>query len=232
MDPLSVVGGVASIVQLIETSQKVVTYLHTVKSAPEERNDLLIELSSLLGLLISFKCRAEAATTEDPWLQAVKCLGQVNGPLEQIEDSLGALTKKLIPRNGLRGIARDCVWSLEKKEVHSILSKIERLKSSLSLALANDFIGLYDQIFSNLSSVQDNVSRIGRDIDLVQRNLHDQERREVEAWTSDYDPMPRHMELSARRCQPTGSWFFQEPAMQDWLYKNDGFIWCPGIPGE
>ena len=52
MDPVSAIGLVASIVQLIATTSKVIKYVDEVKDAPKERASLASEAANLVPLLI------------------------------------------------------------------------------------------------------------------------------------------------------------------------------------
>ena len=59
MDPITAVGFVAALVQLIDITSKAVRYINDVKNAPKSRAKLAREASGLLSLLIDLRYRVE-----------------------------------------------------------------------------------------------------------------------------------------------------------------------------
>jgi hypothetical protein len=80
MDPVTLAGLAASIVQLIDATTTVIKYLNDVKDAPKDRATLAREGSSLLALFTDLRYRVEEAKPTDPWLRS---LGVKGGPLDQ-----------------------------------------------------------------------------------------------------------------------------------------------------
>lgn len=140
MDPITVVGLVASIVQLINTTATVIQYLNDVKDAPKTRARLAREASDLLALLTDLRYRVEEAESTEPWFTNIRSLGLAGGPLSQFQEAIETLEKKLRPESGLRKLGKTLLWTLEKGDIELILSKIERLKTFVSLALQNDHL--------------------------------------------------------------------------------------------
>lgn len=140
MDPISVVGLVASIVQLIETTTKVVGYVNDVREAPTERAQFARHASSLLALLIDLRYRVEEAkSTSDPWFAALRGLGAPGGPVDQLQGKMEYLATKLEPSTGrLSKVGKALAWALGKKEMEEALAQIERVKTLIMLALQND----------------------------------------------------------------------------------------------
>lgn len=66
MDPVSAIGLVASIVQLIATISKIIKYVDEVKEAPKERGSLALEAANLMPLLMTLKQRVETSSSTDP----------------------------------------------------------------------------------------------------------------------------------------------------------------------
>ena len=71
-DPLTAIGVVASIVQLIDATTKTYKYLNEVKHATKERADLAMEAANLVPLLTSLRNRVESAydDPQDKWTKS------------------------------------------------------------------------------------------------------------------------------------------------------------------
>src|ERR1700753_4149951 len=95
MDPITVVGLVATLVQLIDATTKVLGYLNDIKNAPKARAHVAQEASLLLALLTSLRFRLEDANTKDPWVKGVLTLGMAGGPLDLFREALEALAARL-----------------------------------------------------------------------------------------------------------------------------------------
>jgi len=137
MDPLSFTASIAAVLQLTGT---VLGYLNNVKDASKDRAKIAIEASIVYSLFTALKYRLEEAETSDPWYQGIRSLGVDNGPLDQFKAALELLASKLNPGNRFRKLGRALMWTFTKTEVADILSKIERLKTLINLALANDLL--------------------------------------------------------------------------------------------
>lgn len=141
MDPVTAVGLVATVTQLIAVTTKVIKYLSDVKDAPKDRGKLALEISSLLTLLTNLRFEAEEAEESkeaDPWFNNICSLAYKTGPLDQCKTALEKLSRKLKSEPGLKKFGRALVWTLDKKEVYDLLVQIERLKSLINIALARD----------------------------------------------------------------------------------------------
>jgi hypothetical protein len=138
MDPVSAIGLTASIVQLIDTTTKVVKYIQDVKKATEDRGKLAQEIASLLGLFYGLKYKVESADIASPWFKGILSLGAHDGPLDRFKQAMEDLARKLEPNSGLKALGKRLIWPLEKKDCNEILSKIERVKTLVGLALQED----------------------------------------------------------------------------------------------
>lgn len=138
-DSMEVVGFVAAVVQLIDITSKVVNYFNDVKDAPKDRAELTREATGLLALLTDLRYRVEDITSTDVWFIGIRSLAGEGGPLMEFKRAMEDIADKLAPRTkvNLRRVLR---WTLEKKEIHAILSKIERLKTLIGLALQKDHL--------------------------------------------------------------------------------------------
>ncbi|KAF7502216.1 hypothetical protein GJ744_006438 [Endocarpon pusillum] len=138
-EPLGIVASIIAVLQLTTTAVK---YLNDVKDGPSERVRILAEISTIRGLLHTFKDFAESTEPGDTSLATIKSLNVPDGPLDQFKAALERLLSKLKPAHGVKKVARALTWSLEKGEVITILSQIERQKALFLLARQNDHLGL------------------------------------------------------------------------------------------
>lgn len=135
MDPLSISASIAALLSLTST---VVQYLGAVKGASKESRKVLIEVSSVSGLLYQLKDLAEREREGETLSRTVRLLGAPKGPLEQLQTALNELSSKLTPVAGWEKTRRALVWPFHMEEIKAILDKIERQKSLLGLALQQD----------------------------------------------------------------------------------------------
>ena len=137
MDPLSLAASITALLQLTAT---VVGYLNDVKDASKDRAKVTIEVANVLGLLTCLQYRVKDAKSDDAWYDAIRVIGAKDGALEQYHSALEQLASKLAPGKGIKSLGRALIWSFEKKEMNDIISRIERLKTLISLALENDLL--------------------------------------------------------------------------------------------
>ena len=97
------------------------------------------EISHLDTLLTLLEARVKQAKRGDPWFAAVLALG--DGPLNQLKSHLDQLALRLEPAKGfIQGMKNRVTWVLDKTEVMDLLSKIERTKTLVTLALTDDLL--------------------------------------------------------------------------------------------
>ena len=137
MDPLSVTASVIAVLQL---TNAVIQYLNDVKDAPKECQQCVIEASNLLSPLINLRYRAEKAQIGDPWFEQLRKLNVKDGPLDQYKQALELLRTKVEIGDGIQKIKRRLLWRFSKEEAASILARMERLKSLVSVALGMDHL--------------------------------------------------------------------------------------------
>ncbi|KAI9774337.1 MAG: hypothetical protein M1840_004231 [Geoglossum simile] len=236
MDPITVVALAASIVQLIDATTKALKYLNDVKDALRDRATLAREVTSLLPLLTDLRYKVEeASSTHDPWFAGVRTLGVEGGPLDQLKDTMVDLTKKLKPETGAKNIckrlARTLVWTIDKGQINNILSKIERLKTRVSLALQGDHFKLSLAIKGDLAEVKNNVHQSTKGVAELQKGQISQESRRIIAWLSPLDFPTKQTDFIRRREEGTGEWLLKADIFRNWVDGTGGTLLCPGIPG-
>jgi hypothetical protein len=132
------IGIAGSIVGILQLTATVLKYLNGVKDASKGCNRILIEVSSVYGLLFNLNNLVERAGSEETSLAMVMSLGVPNGPLVQFESALKRLATHLEPVHGLKKAGRAFIVPFKKEEVTNILHIIERQKTLFILALQND----------------------------------------------------------------------------------------------
>jgi hypothetical protein len=137
MDPISLA---ASIVQLIGATTKVIKYLNDVKDASKDRETLAREGCSLLTLFTDLRYRVEEAESTSDWFAVIRSLGGEGGPLDEFKKTMEELARKLKPEAGIKKFGKALIWALDRNEINNILSRIERLKSLVNLALQKDHL--------------------------------------------------------------------------------------------
>jgi hypothetical protein len=135
MDGLSVTASVISVLQL---TGEVIEYLKDVKDAPKDCQQCCSEASNLHGLLINLLYYLNQRQTGDTWYTAVRALNVENGPLDQYRQALVLLQSRVEIRHGIQKIKSRLLWRFNKEEAASVLVRMERLKSLVSIALEMD----------------------------------------------------------------------------------------------
>jgi hypothetical protein len=138
MDPVTAVGLAATVCQLIAVVSTVVGYLNNLKEAVKDRGKLAREVTSLLATLTDLRYRIEDTNDSDPWFVGLRSLGVEHGPLDQFKEAMEELAERLKPATGLNKIAGRLKWPVDQKKIKDVLSKVERLKSSVMLAQQKD----------------------------------------------------------------------------------------------
>ena len=62
------------------------------------------------------------------------------GPLQQFRDAMEELGRKLKPHAGIEKFGKALLWTIDKNNIKDILGKIERLKTTVGLALQMDHL--------------------------------------------------------------------------------------------
>lgn len=137
MDPLSISVNITTLLQVTGT---IISYLHNMKSTPNDHIKFASELSGMQSLLPVLQRCVEQAKLGDPWFTAVLELGIKNGPLDQVKSHLDQLMLKLKPAEGLKDIRKGPTWVFDKVEIINVLSKVERTKTLVSLVLTDDLL--------------------------------------------------------------------------------------------
>ena len=257
VDPFSIIGGVASILQISST---VVSLVKATKGAPNDRQRLLIEINATTALCQTLSDYAEIDA--ESWIETLRALDENDGsPLYQFKRSLEYVHKKLASESKtdkkLQAWVKNITWPFTKSELLDLVTGIERQKSLLSIALTNDNIRLSlairdetQRITRMLESFQSIQGEQYNDTHLIARSVDSlHSRQQAAAQKSQYreyqerkqallaklttiDFEATHTDISSRRAKSTGQWLLESPVYNSWRSKlSPSIMWCPGIPG-
>ncbi|KAF1363100.1 hypothetical protein EJ07DRAFT_54123, partial [Lizonia empirigonia] len=237
MDPLSVT---ASIIAILQLTVKVGEALSDAKDASKDRSQFTADTSNLSNLLVALLSRLDESSN-DPWHANVRELGGKDGLLYQYRIALEGLTNKISAGHGLKKTAKTFLWKYVRDDAERILSRIERLKSLVQIALEMDHLfdsdiadthsKLSQAIKSCVRSLQDNNKTIRAGVDAMQQDQDRQRHRLIMDWLSPDDFPAQHADLIARRQADTGLWFLDSSEFTEWIHGASQTLFCPGIPG-
>jgi len=137
MDPISAVGLLGAIESLAEGAFKIVSFINTIKEGGKQRLRLFTELNSLWMVLKLLESHFDSEDEElsEPWLKTIAILDEDNGVFDQIQVTFNNIMSRLQPKTGHRKVLQTLRWPFDESEVEALTAQLERLKSSLNLAL-------------------------------------------------------------------------------------------------
>ncbi|KAJ7271001.1 ankyrin repeat-containing domain protein [Mycena rebaudengoi] len=171
MDPVTAVGLVASILQLIAAAKSVIDLGRDARNATKDQRDLFLEIQNLAPLLEDVYNRLKQSNN-----RSVNGIQQLGKPLDQLKETMEHITRKLGSANKVGSKA--LVWTFwSKKEVDEDLAKIERFKAVLNawLLLDNWDVGQqqekhYNQIRQDQYQIRTELGNISQN----QREYHEE----------------------------------------------------------
>ena len=221
MDPVTAVGLASSITSLVEFSFKIVKYLEGIKEGGKDRRRLNDEVISLWMSLRTLEAQAARETVDhdDAWLESIQTLAEPNGIFEQIRTSLNQIATKLTSTSASlpAKVMLTLRWPLDKEEVDRIITRIDRLKNSVILALSQANISLAKE-------TRDDVS-------MLKKTMKDRRLGTIIDWISPLNFRPRQQAIRGVQVPGTGAWFFKHRKFLNWVLGEEPVLWCPGIPG-
>ncbi|KFY98731.1 hypothetical protein V500_01563 [Pseudogymnoascus sp. VKM F-4518 (FW-2643)] len=208
-DPLTVVGIVANIVQLVDFSTKVLARLNDFQSnlgeTPKAFRHIKAELPVLQETLKQAIDKIDHGAIEDSTKAAL--LPAVQGCKIQIE-ALDGLLAETLP------VASDSRFKKTTKALWSITQdgKVESITKTLRGYIAT--LTFYHAAAS--STLQPT-----KDAKLVK----------IRRWLSAPDPSTNHRKAIKLRQPNTGLWLLESEVYSKWKSNRSSFVWLYGIPG-
>ncbi|KAJ7291398.1 ankyrin repeat-containing domain protein [Mycena rebaudengoi] len=163
MDPVSAVGLVASILQLVAAAKSVIDLGRDAVNATKDQRDLLLEVQNLAPLLEDLKYRLQ-----QPNNQSVNGIQKLKKPLGQLKETMENITRKLGPANNVG--SKPLIWTFwNKKEADEDMAKIERFKAVLNAWLLLDTWDVGQQQEKNHSRLLTEVKNLAQN----EQDFHD-----------------------------------------------------------
>ncbi|KAJ7291413.1 hypothetical protein C8J57DRAFT_1458271 [Mycena rebaudengoi] len=168
MDPVSAVGLVASILQLVAAAKSAIDLGRDAVNATTDQRDLLLEIQNLTPLLEDLKHRLQQPNNQSVNVKLEKPLEQLKGTMEHIARKLGSANK--VGSTAL-------IWTFwNKTEVDADLAKIERFKTVLNAWLLLDTCYIRDvgqQQEKNHSQIRQDQYRLLAEVKNLAQNEQD-----------------------------------------------------------
>jgi hypothetical protein len=213
-DPLSIIGGIAAILQISGT---VVNLIKSAKDASSDRQKLLAEINATTALCQTLNDYVHINGIE-AWTSTLMTLqGDSTGPVEQFKSNLLFLEKKLAKRGFVLR------WPFAKQEVKEVLESIERQKSFFGIALANDSVRLS-------KAIQDEVHTVAVETNAIRAQQQVELKRSILSCLSPIDFETTHADVRSRRAENTGRWLLETSEFKSWM-TTPGILWCRGKAG-
>jgi len=160
MDPVSVVGLLGSIESIAEGAFKLVAFINTIREGGKQRLRLFTELISLwiVLVLLGARLKSEEEEISEAWLKTIAVLDEDDSILDQIQAAFDNLTSRLQPKTGHCKILQTLRWPFDKSEFEALVARLERLKSSLDLAMNSTDGAVIREIQNDTKAMRLNVA--------------------------------------------------------------------------
>lgn len=236
-DPLSISASIAGLVTLADVVfSRTYRYVRAVKKASNEISALSSELGALYGVLCSV--RSVSIQLEDEAFEPTTRVQNIYSCQKTLEDVKGMLDRdksSFSDDEPWETMKRKLRWPFKTSEVKSLMSDIERHKTTLGLALQADGVAGLLQVLSgqkDLTAGMEDIKselRLKREIDI--RVVLNEERHNILETFGKIDPRRSHDMSRKLRHPGTGVWLTESPTFQHWLHSINECLWLYGIPG-
>ena len=250
MDPLSTS---ASIVAVLQLSSEVIKYINAAKGATKERRSLREALRACEAVLQELRDEADDSKEGKSWSSTIAALEAPGAPLGRLWMGLTQLERRLAPSDGTNRLLTTLLWPFQEREVRELLTLVEREKSLLQLALANNSRKLLQEIkrtadensaqLESLTNLLEATSlETSHQLRSITRGLTDlhnsqdgrdesRTRQAMLEWLSPVDHAAQQSDFLSRRQPGTGQWLLDSPELHEWISSDASTLFCPGIPG-
>lgn len=246
MDPLTIS---TSVITLLQATTAIISVCYNfraaLKNAPWSLTSIIEELKCLRSILESLEELAQgldkpSGLGKRPVFESLS--DPDNGPLVICLRELSILDKKMKSSGyaGTAGLRRKAAlqalgWQLKDRDAKECLERIERCKTTLSLALTADEATLLVNIQDLTTSLQATAQNIDYKITILADDVRsrdfDGEHRAMMQWLSPVDPCENHEAAISAHQEGTGTWILESKEFTEWYQAKSLFLWVSGFPG-
>jgi hypothetical protein len=209
------VSDAASLGTLVQLAAQIINYVRTVIDAPVQKRKLLAALIQARGLLSTLVELTNEVEDED-WSYTIQSLSASNGPLPMFRELLENIARKLgvTPlRSSIATALRQLRWPFDQTSLEEMILSLEKLKSHLLLAMANDHIRLSKAIRNELHQVQGQ---------LAEATIRAQ-RQNIVSLSKEQELIVNSLSLGNLSDELDGSKVMQMRASAEWFLQHKSF---------
>ena len=232
---VEVVGLAASLASLLEISGKIVTagygYISKVAHAPSRMRMVLSEVSAV-NLVLG---RLEEYSAHQSVSGGTSVLDTLfhNGVFEDCQEVLKKIDGTVqtcmaegeaqSSRREVKAFMKRAIWPMKEKETEGVLKHLDRLRSVLSDAIAQNSA-------ASIRHLEDATQQLHQTTIKMASVQH---HAELMAWVCPYDgdPFDNYQAALKRRQPGTGSWLKDSDSFRAWSQHHHGIFWLRGLPG-
>ena len=232
---MEAVGLAASLASLLEISGKIVTagygYISKVAHAPSRMRMVLSEVSSVdlvLGRLEEYSARRSGSGSASVLYtlsrngvlkDCTEVLKKIDGTVQTCMAESEAQSSK----HEVKAFIKRVVWPMKEKETKEILGHLDRLRSILSDAIAQDSAASLQRLGDTTQELHQTTTK------MANSHFH----AELMAWVCPYhgDPFDNYSAALKRRQPGTGAWLTASEDFETWSQRDHGVFWLRGLPG-
>ncbi|KAI5860154.1 ankyrin [Durotheca rogersii] len=217
---MEVIGSVASLLQLISCTAKIVNYCIDVKNAPQKIDELGRTSSMLLPLLYQVK---DAMLRRGADAGGSAPHGNAPGPgdlIRELEECMVDISQRF-EKSRSKGLLARAKFIQMEKDIQKTIDTAARTNSFLNSWLSLD-------IKQTTEAIDDGVRALNS------RAEQEQLAGKMDRIIQHYAPVSfseKHGTVLQERQHGTGQWFLDSPEFQSWLQSDGATMWCTGAPG-
>jgi hypothetical protein len=219
------ISAATSVIALVEVTAKLISICWKykgVKHAAQAAKSLISQLEGLKTLLVQVDELLEDQNLLEPSRRTTLASWATDERLDPFSDALERLIQQLQPHDGFKAVRETLLFPLRQKDLADTLTEIERMKSSLSLALTADQT-------ARLGAIEMNVL----DVRYQQDVARDEQRAQmIQQWLAAPDVTSNQAQKQSERHIDTGLWLLRLPSFEQWLVHPNTLLWIHGIPGS
>lgn len=222
MDGLSSATAIIALIQVATKLISICWQYRGLKGAAETARCLINQLEGLKTLLVKVDELLDGETPPGIPRRETLSAWATSERLSPFHEALQRLVQQLQPVDGIKAAKDALLFPLRQKDLEQTLGEIERMKSSLNLALTVD------------QSVQMGIIETGvLNLDSERKVVRDERRAHViQKWLAASNVAANQMQKQRERQDDTGIWLLRLPLFEQWLVGPNTLLWLHGIPGS